>query len=333
MNNKPLLKNTEKYGVLKLAQGIDLKEYKKKLSDRPHVGISTNTYRNYWFVDKGSKQRGIFKTYDKQDVLEFVGQNRIINEMLCCEIGKQIGVDVAEYKPAHIGDKVGTISYDVAGQNEEVVSAHRFLSLNEKIDLKNLVRILKDHCARNLYYYDKNKMIFDLYKMMVFDALTFQEDRRGGNIHFIKNTSSRQIRLSPLIDNELAFGGKLCNLFLKNKQVEEMSNVTFLANHGKFMDMTFSESQHYEIDGKKRYKSVVKSLVKLSKKSKIFEDFLDYAIENFDMKSAIKNVEAQGYEISDNYKEFLVELENMSKQVFLETKFLVDVYDGANYGE
>ena len=332
MTNNIILKNTQKYGVLKLASGIDLKEYKKKLSDRPHVGISTETYRNYWFVDN-QDQRGIFKTYDKVDVLDFIGQNRIINEMLCQEIGKQIGVKIADYRPAHIDDKIGTLSYDVASKREEVVSAHRLLGLNEKIDLKNLSRILKDRCAKEGYFYESSKMIFDLYKMMVFDALTFQEDRRGGNIHFVINPSSRQIRLSPLIDNELAFGGKLCNLFFKNNQVEEMSSVTFLANHGKFMDMTFSESQHYEIDGKKRYKSVVKSLVKLSKKSKLLENFLDEAIQNFDIKSAIKNVENMGYDISDNYKEFLLELENMSKQVFLETKLLVDIYDGANYGK
>lgn len=99
------------------------------------------------------------------------------------------------------------------------------------------------------------------------------------------------------------------------------------------MEMTFSESQQHEVDSRVRYKSVVKSLVKLSKKSKTLENFLDYAIENFDIKSAIKNVEKQGYEISDNYKEYLIELENMSKQIFLETKLIVDIYDGANYGK
>ena len=137
MNNKPLLKNTEKYGILKLAQGVDLKTFKKKLSDRPHIGISTNTYRNYWFVDK-SKKREIFKTYDKQDAFEFIDRNRIVNEVLCYEIGKQIGVSVADYKPAHINEKVGTISYDVAGKNEELVSAYRLLGLNYNMDLKNL---------------------------------------------------------------------------------------------------------------------------------------------------------------------------------------------------
>ena len=332
MNNKPLLKNTEKYGILKLAQGVDLKTFKKKLSDRPHIGISTNTYRNYWFVDK-SKKRGIFKTYDKQDAFEFIDRNRIVNEILCYEIGKQIGVSVADYKPAHINEKVGTISYDVAGKNEVLVSAYRLLGLNYNMDLKNLSQILKEFCKKNQYVYENNVMIYDLYKMMVFDMLTFQEDRRGGNIHFLINKNTRQIRLSPLIDNELAFGGKLCNLFFKNEQVAEMSNITFLCNHGKFMEMTFSESQQHKVDSRVRYKSVVKSLVKLSKKSKTLENFLDYAIENFDIKSAIKNVEKQGYEISDNYKEYLIELENMSKQIFLETKLIVDIYDGANYGK
>ena len=333
MENKSILKNTEKYDVLKLAKGIDLKTFKKKLSSTPHTGISTETYRDYWFVDKHSKKRGVFKTYDKDNVLELVEQNRIVNEMLCCEIGKQIGVPVAEYKPAHIDDKIGTISYDVAGKREELISAYRLLGLNTDIDLKYFVKILKDSCNKKQLFYERKTMIFDLFKMMVFDSLTFQEDRRGGNIHFLINKNSRQIRLSPLIDNELAFGAKFCNAFMHYKNIEEINTITFLTNHGRYMDMTFSESQHYEIDSKKRYKSVVKSLVKFSKKSKLLENFLDNAIENFDIKSAIQNVEAQGYEISDNYKEFLINLENLSKQVFMETKLLVDIYDGVDYGK
>ena len=325
MQNKVLLKHTErcteKYGVLKLAKGVDLSTFNKKLSIKPHIGVSVNDYRHYWFVDSNTKERGVFKAYSNRDVLFGGMQNiRIANEMLCCELGKQIGVSVANYKPAHIYEDVGTISYDVTERKEVLVNACDFLGLKYDIDIENLALTLKQFCDEKNYSCDMHRMIFDLYKMLVFDTLTFQEDRHGRNIHFLINKKTKQVRLSPLIDNEFAFGGKLLLDYLSpcSPIKTDMDTFKFLEKHSENIFM-FLKSDEKQIGAKKMYKSIVESLVKFSKKSKDFEVFLDNAIQNFDIKSAIQNVEAQGYSISDNYKKYLTELQIVAKERFAKT--------------
>ena len=204
---KTVVKNVKSFRKISLAKGVDLsplKKEKRHTKKRNSKGISTVKYGQYWF--NTPKGKGIFKTYDDEYCL-LVKNLRIINEILCYYLAKQVNIDCAKYEPAHIKDYVGLISYNVLNnENDELISLSDLLKYDYELSptLEDTMAALDGYKSDMGYTVDRQKILEDIYKVVVFDTLTLQSDRNSANLNFVF-TQDNQIKLAPLFDNELAF--------------------------------------------------------------------------------------------------------------------------------
>ncbi len=312
MRNKILLKNKGKYKTLKLAKGIDIKHLKKIKRYNYTEGISTIGYGDTWFVTKYGK--GLFKSYKHYD-FNVSKDLRIISELLYNEVAKQVGVKVAEYKPANINKDVGLISIDVAKNGEKLIELSELFGKDLVIDnFETFYRALSVY--RVDYNFNEKEIYFDLFKMMILDELTFQEDRHNSNIHFLL-TKDNTIKLSPIIDNEFAFGVKTINKF-HNFGSEQMRTQDFLKTHAGYMMFPVYDRTTY-LSTDVRYKENLKHLLQMSYGRKEYEEFVIKCLNNINIESAINNVEQLGYKISADYKKYLKDITDLSKQIFVST--------------
>ena len=309
--NYPIMKNTNVYKVLKMANGINLDRCKKRLRADPITGVSSRRYGMYWFYT--SKGRGIFKTYQDDMMFGFkYTELRLVNELLYGILGEQIGVSCAKYEPANYQGLQGLVSFDVADKKERLIS------------LKEISRKFLPGVGFKYYKYyfydqeietDKKQLDMDVFKMATLDALTIQEDRHSGNIHVLINKRNNKFRLSPIIDNEFAFAGKTFDYLARSFYRPEVdveyflqkSDLAFRMNAGDFFD-----AMYYPL------KTQIKQVVELAKNDKDKKTFLFSAIKNINIKKALKDVEKMGYKISDDYKQYAYDIIELSMSIFEE---------------
>ena len=110
----PLLKNIKKYNRIRLAKGLILDSFGTKVRQGTY-GVSSSRHGDTWYML--NKGRAIFKTY-KSDLTEgffdSVQKLRMVNELICYELSKQVGVLCAEYELANYKGEQGIVTYDVA---------------------------------------------------------------------------------------------------------------------------------------------------------------------------------------------------------------------------
>ena len=179
---KPVIKNIGRFENIKLATGVILddkpKKFRANYTTSNFTGISTKEYGKYWFNINGKK--AIFKSFD---TLKATKPARIVNELLCAELAKQVGVECAQCESATIDNKNGIISYNVANKNEEMVSARDFklymgvLDLNHSfVSYSRILRLYKE-CG---YKFNLADEMLKLYKVVVFDMLKHISVQSGG---------------------------------------------------------------------------------------------------------------------------------------------------------
>ena len=315
---KIILKNTHKYKVLKLAKGIDLGEF---------MFYSANYSVKSFYKDASDwvytgDERVYFKSGASMSFAQ-TQSHRIVNELLYDELANQIGLPVAKYEPASYKDISSLISHDVTfDTDEELCSIYSIMNLPPKYDMsfEKLVKKIGNINGFEDYQYDSKKMIIDLYKMMVLDSLTFQEDRHDDNIHLLVDPQRKKFKLSPIIDNEYAFGAKTLNSYFDIKSFEEnyyMDKYEFLAKHGSNMEIVMTD-KIYMIPSTQKYEANVKDIIKFAYNKPECKSFLINALNTIDINKAIENVEKLGYQISDDYKEYLNSLIDLSKEIYAE---------------
>lgn len=305
---KPILKNTHKYTDIKLATGIDLETAQSYGRFRMNMyeaiaGISSKKYADKWFyLPKG---RAIFKSYDAQPETR---NNRIVNELVCQELAKQVGIACAEYEPAHFKGDKGLVSYDVTKDGETLISGNELCKrmgfYNCQNSLYQYKDVLKRYCMLN-FRTDANQVILDLYKIAVFDALTFQTDRHRNNVFFIKGEDG-SLRVSPLIDNELSFYGK--NL-LYNTWLDKLYRSDFMESYVDQNKVLSVYKNETEVD----YQSYIQDVLMLAEKNPQARQIVDTFLKRMNITKAIENVEKMGVKINDGYKEYLTKLVGLSK--------------------
>ena len=326
---KPIIKSMNSYKLIKYPNGLSLGTLKTE-KRCGLTGVSTKIFGKNWFYTPYGK--AIFKNYDMKK-----SGMRVVNELLYDELAHQVGLPVAEYYPAEYKPSQentplnvdfaktsvlkkthhGLISVDVAKDDEKFFDGGDILGYNDfwgfetLTDYMKAVQYFKDG---EKYYVNKREIKLNLYKMMVLDALTFMEDRNMSNVSFIKNDKDCYLISSPIIDNEMCFAGK--NLwFNKEGLPDNLYFRKFIELHGSEMTMFVNDDVRTAAN-KNKYKENVKALVLLAKDNKTFYKFLTKAVTILDLNAAIKNVENMGYEISDEYKEFIKYLLNFSKKLF-----------------
>lgn len=307
-----MLKNTYKYGYIKLAKGIDLGKIKTKYRFFGKVGISTEDFGKKWYCLPSGK--GIFKTFtDKSYIM--IRENRIINEFVCAELCKQVGIPSPKLEPATLYDINGLISYNVVSNKyqklltaEELFNKIDYPISNELVDFREAFNILRN---KN-YNIDVKKSTMDIYRIAVFDTLTMQTDRHINNIFFIIDKKTKEVKVAPLIDNEFAFFGQGIEKVIKNRQTDIKEDI--MPNYVKFARIiqTSRNMKPYEYDAPE------KDIVNCALSHRGFDVVLKEVLTKIDPKSAVENVRKLGYEIPDEYEEYICEIINTTKEITIE---------------
>lgn len=299
-----------KYTDIKLAKGVFVDSTNYSDRTQTDVGISTKSFGRFWFHTP--KGKAIFKTYD--DYQSEIRDLRIVNELLCYELSKQMGIRCAEYELAHLADDVtGVVTYNVTKPSEQLINSvelYKRQYLSQRQDLVDYSKALAFY-IKDGYDVDLDKAMKDLYKITLFDSLTMQSDRNSANIFFLIDEQNKTLKVAPLIDNEYAF-----NTQNFSKQLRENEDIK---------DSQFSERLDYiykmitvddEVRDDSTFKENVKQLVNIAYNDpecgKIFKNFMN----GFDVKKAMEKLGKQGVEISPRYKEYLLMTEKVIKDLY-----------------
>ena len=304
-----ILKNTEKYSNIRLVRGKNLQDYltSHRVRSRSYQtlsGVSTQKYQHVWFnLEEG---RAIFKTFD---LIPQSKKNRIVNELVCQELAKQLGIKCAVYKPAYKSKDVGLVSYDVAGEQMDLYTGKELCTraaINTCSNtISQYVKAIKFLSIFGMKTNDK-QILLDLYKICVFDYLTMQSDRHRSNVFFIKDKKTDTLKVAPLIDNELAFCGNCLEQF---KQLSEITN-----EHIIYLYERNSSYLSIYKDKPSDFEARATEIVSFAKRNKITLNILEQYLSKINITKAIESVEKMGFKINDGYKEYLKNIISLTKR-------------------
>ena len=308
---KFIIKNKDKYKALKLAKGLDLQVFKTTPKEKKNLGVSTKKFGDKWFKTPSGK--GIFKNYLPGEEI------RIINELLYDNLAKQLGLNVAEYKPAYYGGYKGLLSLNIAKPNEKIKDGVDILDYNNSFGYNSFDDysvLVKEYAEGEGLYVNMLEVKQNLFKMLVLDQLTFQEDRHEKNIVFLRNDKDNYLRIAPLIDNEMCFANDLFRL--RSEEIPSKMGVKrFLSMHDEHIKFVANKEVNHT---KEKYIENSKNIVELAKNNKLYANFLKKAL-TIDIDQAILVVENQGYEISEEYKTFVKDCLELSVSILKQCIF------------
>ena len=311
-----ILKNVNKFNNSKFSLGLNLENAKtlKRETNKNVKNASIKKYGQVWF--KLAKGNALFKTYDGKYKPELKNV-RIINELVCMELCKQIGIPHADYELAHLGKDTGLITYNFLKSNQNLIPLAEFLIPN--MDLGNSLIDIMEACDfyKSLgYTINKEKIFLDVFQIMVFDALTLQSDRNNYNLNFIKNNKNHSFSVSKLFDNEFSFGVELIFDMAKeatNKKELKIQNI--LSEYAQSAKILNVQNEMY--GDSRRYRNNLVNLCNLAKSNKKAGNILKNALKNLNINNAIKSVEALGVEITPEYKNYLSKTIHLTKSLFV----------------
>lgn len=311
MTEKAVIKNIKKYNDIRLAKGICLDKI-PTLDRRGNVGLSTQQFGHSWYMLP--KGRAIFKTFDDTDkFFDRLKNMRLVNELVCYELAKQMNLPCAEYEPASKGKAKGLVTYDVATPQEKIYNLYQFYDFIDyncsSISISTFSKILDD-LQQQGYKLDKQKMLKTYFKVVVFDLLTAQSDRHENNLILLMDKKNKKIRFSPIIDNEFAFSIIYLDDMLKEGPVIYPNN--FLAQLKEISCMLPLKQYDYnrDIDW---YNSNLKELIKVIKTNDEYAQIFKDMCKNMDISKAIQSVEKKGIKINKFYKKYLIFAEKTLK--------------------
>lgn len=313
--DRRILKNLEKYNDIKISKGIHLKTVRTTERDG-YNGMSTERYGKKWFMLP--KGRAIFKTYnDNNPFYNGVRNIRLVNELICQELAKQVNVLCAEYEPASQNGHYGLVTYDVAKPGEDVLNLREFYAFsqmpeyNKKNSFKKFVEAV-DYLQEKGYKLNKPKMVRGFFKIALFDCLTAQGDRHDNNVLVLVDKDKKTVRLSPLIDNEFAYN--IANLDAMISDDKDIGDDTFL-NNLKYISYQLSMKEYdWSRDNDDWYDSNLQEIVKLVKSNKRYENIFRFMCSNINVENAMKQVEQKHkIKIGKTYKNYLINAERVIK--------------------
>lgn len=301
----PILKNVEKFSKTKLARGVDVEKLSftsRTKKEIKNLGVSTKEYGKVWFVmPDGTK--ALFKTYTNFSNVRSK-KLRIINEMLCYYLAKQVDMPCAKYQPAHIENQVGLVSYNFLKDGEYTKSLFELLKIDSDLsgNLADTLSALGQYEEMG-YTFNKREILKGLFMYTIFDTITLQSDRHEGNIHFIFNDKSAEIKLAPAFDNEYAFSIDLVyDMYKKDKSTN--ADIDGLRDTYSLSAKYFTIMDELRIN-KQAFKNNVKNICAIAKADKEFGRILDNILNNINPNEAFLALEKQNFVIPDEYKEYV----------------------------
>ena len=313
MKHKFIIKNIGKYNNIKLAQGLELGQFRmlpRKTTDHVGTGISTGTYGDYWFdMPKGKALFKTFYGYGRE-----IRNTRMYNELLCNELCSQIGMPCAEYESAHFEEDDGVVSYNIIKKGETLQSLDEFAygTPDGEINLEAL-SVVFDEYIEDGYKINKKQAIIDLYRIAVFDYLTLQTDRNDSNINMVYTPRNKSYKVAPLFDNEFAFAGQA---LLRLKEKKLYTSDKLMSVYKDYCKMLAISYDDYE--NKHRIYNQVKLISAYAQKYPVLKKVVVDMLENINIDKAIASLEQKGHTISKEYKEYVKNIMTYTTQTLSE---------------
>ena len=305
---KYILKNKGKFLNICLAKGITLagKKFVLRQDHKEFSGTSIKRFGDKWFLLP--KGKALFKTFDGEYKPE-LKEIRIINELICASLASQMGIRHAEYEPASYNEHTGLVTYNFLEINEKLLTLADFLSIDDEyennlLDIKNALKTYEQVG----YILDSDEILLNLYKILVFDALTLQTDRNNFNINFIINNATHTLCLAPMFDNEFAFNSDFTLDLDPNMTIEEM--IKQYSREAKYINVQSERLGH-----EKTYIKNIISLCNIAKCNDKMKGFLLLSLKKLNISTAIKSVEDMGIYINEEYKAYLKSIVSHTKQL------------------
>lgn len=287
---------------IKMAKGVKL-ALKNSHKRDGESGVCSIAYSNLWFDTKNGE--ALFKTCD----LFSFSDMRMLNEVLCYRLCDSVDISCAKYEPAYFNNAQktkGVISYNFLKPNQKLISLKTFLETDDFMSYVEIMSALK--AKQGFFNLDLKQIQENLYKMMIFDMLTFQTDRHLQNISLVLD---KEIKLSPLYDNEFAFINLGYTESKKEKTIEEFVNLYFDARKL----ISYKGLKCYR--GKKAFDEMVNQITQMATKNQKFNQIFLDIVKNANIKNIYQTLEKEGYEINPDYRDFTISLFNYSKKQLL----------------
>lgn len=157
-----------------------------------------------WIENPKTGEKGLFK-YPKFNP----GENNITGEYwaedLAVELAKEIGIECAEVEIGIFNDKIGSISYILTNENENLIEGIQYITQKYPYyDQDKFIDTISQKpysIAMILNSLDETKFKNKFLSIPVFDCLIGNTDRHSSNWGIIKNSVNSTERFSPLYDN------------------------------------------------------------------------------------------------------------------------------------
>lgn len=321
---RAIIKNYDKFNDIKLAKGLMLSLKQKKERDGK-IGKSTEDFGTYWF--KSVKGDVIFKNI-KALKFKDISKMQSFNEILCYNLAKRMGINCAEYSSATLDNQVeGIASVNFLKDGEKILPLCDVTSCEKNLDSIMINLRQKDFLYGSINY---EQIYYSLYSYMIFDLLTYQEDRHMNNISLIQD-KDYCLKIAPLYDNEYSF---FVSTFMFGNSNDFESAEEYVDNYfiSGGMITPYQLDKCYGLEG---FDFVANQIIDMAKNDKKCDFLLRKLIKNADIDAVYADLQNQGYKIDESYEEFTKQIFNYSRNRLynLYTKNKLTTQDKTNENE
>lgn len=301
-NFKAIIKNCCNFGNdIKLASGLML-NMNDKIKRQGYKGYSTQEFGSYWF----SSPKGFVIFKNTNENMKSVGDIQLLNEILCFRLAKQMGIDVAEYVPAQINNVKGIASVNFVGEGEKLMSASEVVGSCGR-NIKSIIQALMSEKIK--YDVDLSQIFYGLYKMTIFDLLTFQSDRHLNNVSFILDQKNI-LRLAPMYDNEYSF---FVTSYVFRHFDSDFNTVKEYVDNYYIGTGVIAVEPVFDVERLNCYDTYLKQVVEVAKVDSDCNRILKNLLNKADLSSIYSDLKKEGYIINKDYEKFTCSLIDFAK--------------------
>ena len=210
-------------------------------SNNAVISISSNGNLMKWCIEENGKQIFIKSSSIDRQTLQLSWMYESYSEVICSKLFKELGIDnIVQYYLCEIiiDNKIKTIgcySYSFLKSYEHQVTIVHLIKTGKISNYATLGYNGYTQCIEEIKALTNIDYKNEINKILTLDFLTLNQDRHLGNLGFIYNSKTGNIRIQDIFDN----GDSL----FSTKRIEEMNYTTDLDEYIRSKPFIHS---HYE---------------------------------------------------------------------------------------